>query len=699
MLPSFLTFVLLFALIHAAVAARHVHGHSHSSVAAADLLAVSSSNSAPLSANVTKTVLQWSRQLRTCDSADDADITSGTARVIYALGDDEPASDTAVTKHSYTGVRNVNLFNALPDPPMPAGVTRTTLMTRPFFVDETTNTGEDAGTYYHCQGLAHNFTQRQHVVRVTAQVDYDHRDIVHHMLLFECRQPLTDVDLAWAGNCYSADTPAGLSQCDQVAILGAWSVGAGEFVYPADVGMPVGGDGMTYMMIQIHYHNPIPRRVNDSAGFILTTTTQPPKHEAIALAWEYELHSLAIPPRQQHHEISIYVPSACFEGLDDTGVNVFASLLHTHDAGVGLRVQHIRGGVEQAPIDHNPAFDFNYQQVSSLSSDSYPVLKRDSEVILSCWYNTMQRANVTTGGIATTNEMCLQFLWVYPASAWKNPLISASGKHSGEAGQQNYTTGCYLRGTASKSFSNVRPSDYTPLPPLPACQANSDRHRQWGQRGAMNGSDGTIVISNEQWLSDKSSYRHSEVLDDLGRVVLYWNATRDEQGANGVVHFAVEAQTSGWVGLGLSGSGSMLDADSVIGWVSTPAEARGAAAVHLTDRYNSRYGQPPIDAWQDVWNVRGLQANLPRVVPTYNPVYYNTTQVVPPDQPVEPATQHAAVDTATVVLIVLAVVAVVAMLVCLAVVLYRRHKQPGGGAHSGLTRGGLETNLLAADGL
>ena len=53
-------------------------------------------------------------------------------------------------------------------------------------------------------------------------------------------------------------------------------------------------------------------------------------------------------------------------------------------------------------------------------------------------------------------------------------------------------------------------------------------------------------------------------LDEDQKVKLYWNIST----VNKEIYFTVEAQTTGWVGFGISsGQGRMAGADIVIGWV------------------------------------------------------------------------------------------------------------------------------------
>ena len=49
--------------------------------------------------------------------------------------------------------------------------------------------------------------------------------------------------------------------------------------------------------------------------------------------------------------------------------NVFATLLHSHLAGYGIRVRHIRNGVELPPISVDSTYDFNYQYMRTLPKE------------------------------------------------------------------------------------------------------------------------------------------------------------------------------------------------------------------------------------------------------------------------------------------------------------------------------------------
>ena len=62
-----------------------------------------------------------------------------------------------------------------------------------------------------------------------------------------------------------------------------------------------------------------------------------------------------------------------------------------------------------------------------------------------------------------------------------------------------------------------------------------------------------------------SEFTNSAALDEAEKLTLYWSVDWNARS----ISFAVEAQTTGWVGLGIStGRGQMIGADIVIGGVT-----------------------------------------------------------------------------------------------------------------------------------
>ncbi|XP_031571436.1 DBH-like monooxygenase protein 1 isoform X2 [Actinia tenebrosa] len=101
-----------------------------------------------------------------------------------------------------------------------------------------------------------------------------------------------------------------------------------------------------------------------------------------------------------------------------------------------------------------------------------------------------------------------------------------------------------------------------------------------------------------QCLADISSeYNHFVALDPSQKIKFYWTVDQAEES----ISFAVEAVTTGWIGLGFSPStGRMKGADIVIGWVKD-------GKPYLTDRHGEGYSLPPLDDSQDYKLISGTE--------------------------------------------------------------------------------------------
>lgn len=98
-----------------------------------------------------------------------------------------------------------------------------------------------------------------------------------------------------------------------------------------------------------------------------------------------------------------------------------------------------------------------------------------------------------------------------------------------------------------------------------------------------------VCLAKSSILDLKSGLSFFAALDESQKVKLYWNV----DAAKKEISFTVEAQTTGWVGFGIStGQGKMKGADIVIGWVKD-------GKAHFKDRHATGHSQPKIDSQQN----------------------------------------------------------------------------------------------------
>ncbi|XP_069057998.1 DBH-like monooxygenase protein 2 [Pleurodeles waltl] len=114
-------------------------------------------------------------------------------------------------------------------------------------------------------------------------------------------------------------------------------------------------------------------------------------------------------------------------------MQVIATLLHSHLAGRAIQVGHYRDGKQIGFVGRDMSYDFSLQETRYLAAIT--PIKVGDELQTECTYNTTERSSVTYGGLSTTSEMCLAFMFYTPrnliAECTSNPdyrsLSSAFG--------------------------------------------------------------------------------------------------------------------------------------------------------------------------------------------------------------------------------------------------------------------------------
>uniref|UniRef100_A0A673IL13 Monooxygenase, DBH-like 1, like n=1 Tax=Sinocyclocheilus rhinocerous TaxID=307959 RepID=A0A673IL13_9TELE len=166
------------------------------------------------------------------------------------------------------------------------------------------------------------------------------------------RCPLT-VTEPFEAECY---TPFRTNLCMET--IAVWGVGGGAFEFPEVAGLPIGGNvGDFLYRLEVHYNN-----VNKSTGRV----------DNSGLRFYYTSRSLQV-----------------------------------------NAVVYFRGGkqIDFLAVDEN--YDFEYQDVMNLGKTK--TVKLGDKLLVECTYNTENRSTLTWGGLSTSDEMCLAFLFYYPA--------------------------------------------------------------------------------------------------------------------------------------------------------------------------------------------------------------------------------------------------------------------------------------------
>ncbi|KAB0792293.1 hypothetical protein PPYR_14252 [Photinus pyralis] len=276
----------------------------------------------------------------------------------------------------------------------------------------------DADTTYWCHvyKLPREYLEKHHVIQYGAIIQKGNEGLVHHMEVFHCiAPPEEEIDL-YSGSCFAPERPKSTQVCKRV--IAAWAMGATPFVYPEEAGLPFGGPTFNpYIMLEIHYNNPEKRGDwIDSSGiqFFIVSDLRPNDAGVIELGLEYT-DKMAIPPGQDSFPLSGYCVTECTAvSLPPEGILVFGSQLHTHLTGIRVRTRHIRNGHELPELNWDNHYSTHFQEIRRLKR-VVNVLPGDA-LITTCDYETLDRDNVTLGGFAISDEMCVNYVHYYPAA-------------------------------------------------------------------------------------------------------------------------------------------------------------------------------------------------------------------------------------------------------------------------------------------
>ena len=169
------------------------------------------------------------------------------------------------------------------------------------------------------------------------------------------------------------------------------------------------------LCLEIHYDNPGLRSdVVDSSGIQFYYTSKLRKYDlgVLEIGLEYSDKN-SIPPKQAAFDVSGFCVTECTRiGLPESGITVFASQLHTHLTGIRVWTKHVRGGKELPELNRDNHYSQHFQEIRLLKKP-VQVLPGDA-LINTCRYDTRSRSNMTLGGFAIREEMCVNYIHYFP---------------------------------------------------------------------------------------------------------------------------------------------------------------------------------------------------------------------------------------------------------------------------------------------
>ncbi|XP_022332159.2 peptidyl-glycine alpha-amidating monooxygenase A-like isoform X2 [Crassostrea virginica] len=231
-------------------------------------------------------------------------------------------------------------------------------------------------------------TNDQYIVQYEALAN---AGTAHHILLFGCDEPASTKDYWHCGRLCKS----------QEQILFAWAKNAPRLKLPKDVGFHVGGKtSIKYIVIQVHYVNPLPAGSLDTSGIRLSMTSLRQRYEAgIYLLLAY---SVRIPG----NSVNVFADISC-QFKASGPIYPFGFRTHAHSLGTvisGYQVNSTYNLIGKG----NPQWPQAFYPV-----ENNVVIQKDDYLVGRCTYNSTGRDRTTYIGASHNDEMCNFYIMYY----------------------------------------------------------------------------------------------------------------------------------------------------------------------------------------------------------------------------------------------------------------------------------------------
>lgn len=230
----------------------------------------------------------------------------------------------------------------------------------------------------------------------------------HHILLFGCDEPASSEDYWHCGRLCKS----------QEQILFAWAKNAPRLNLPKDVGFHVGGQtSIKYIVIQVHYVNPLPPGSLDTSGIRLSMTSLRQRYEAgIYLLLAY---SVRIPG----NSVNVFADISC-QFKASGPIYPFGFRTHAHSLGTvisGYQVNNTYNLIGKG----NPQWPQAFYPV-----ENKVVIQRDDYLVGRCTYNSTGRNRTTYIGASHNDEMCNFYIMYYADRNTRLQYHSCAGNNN-----------------------------------------------------------------------------------------------------------------------------------------------------------------------------------------------------------------------------------------------------------------------------
>jgi hypothetical protein len=227
----------------------------------------------------------------------------------------------------------------------------------------------------------------------------DDTRVIHHWILYGTNSQLTDGSITT--NCQSATLTD--------TMVTGWAPGGQNMVMDPDVGLVL---DYQYFQLQVHYNNALYADGADASGVAFCTTNTPRENAAGIVTLGSMLFS--IPANANDFAVN----SSCsnLAGDGKTPMTVIGTSPHMHLLGTGFRTQHMRGSTDMGDLSNVPLGTWSFDAQKHYTISPRRQVMPGDVLKTTCYYDNPTSSAVNFG-TRTKDEMCFDFITVYPYAA------------------------------------------------------------------------------------------------------------------------------------------------------------------------------------------------------------------------------------------------------------------------------------------
>jgi hypothetical protein len=243
----------------------------------------------------------------------------------------------------------------------------------------------------------------------------DNAAVLHHWLLYSESAAMSDGEI---DACQLAG-PTGFlcGQASTRALITGWAPGRMDFRLPADVGLELPAPG-ALLALEMHHFNNSGSPAADHSGVEICVTSKFRMNTA-SVSW-LGTQTIDVPAHTSGTATGTCTPLRAGMNATDP-IHVLFSWPHEHKLGRHLKsVVNRTGGTSDVLYDGDFSFDFQ------VLHDTPLLLAPGDTVTTTCTYDNTTDGDVSFGQ-STTQEMCYNFTYAWPAHALDNAGAELGG--------------------------------------------------------------------------------------------------------------------------------------------------------------------------------------------------------------------------------------------------------------------------------